>query len=503
MTRARAATTEVARRRSLVPTVFRSARVRILGSVLALTAIGMAFAGAAVYAVQVARIDDRIDRDLKQEVDEFARFQRTGVDPGPDNPGQPFQGLDRLFEVALQRNVADEHQAILAFIGDQVAYYSDSADTRELVDSEPLIRAVNARLRVDEPESGFGSVDTALGPVRFALLPVTAGDQRGAWVVTYEVDEEAGEFGDVVRTYAVVAFVALGIVGSVGWFVAGALLAPVREVRQTAQEIGESDLSRRIEVRGADDVSALARTFNAMLDRLQDAFTTQRAFLDDAGHELRTPITVVRGNIELLDSHDPRDVEDVRALVLDELDRMSRLVDDLTLLAKAQRPDFVRRGPVDLRNFTDDVEALLPSLGDRRWLVDARADAVVQGDRQRLTQAVLQLASNAVRATAVGQEIALGTRVDAARHEVLVWVRDTGTGVAPADQARIFDRFSRGDSGDPTDGSGLGLSIVAAIAEAHGGSVDLDSTVGHGSTFTLRLPYLPAPSSTQPLPVLP
>jgi len=245
-------------------------------------------------------------------------------------------------------------------------------------------------------------------------------------------------------------------------------------------------------VSGADDVSALARTFNAMLDRLEGAFTAQRSFLDDAGHELRTPITVVRGNIELLDSRDPEEVEDVRTLVLDELDRMARLVDELTLLAKAQRPDFVRPGPVDLGSFIDDLEGRLPPLGARRWLVDERAETVVTADRQRLTQAVLQLASNAAKATVEGAEIAVGSRVDTSRREVQVWVRDSGAGVAPDEQARIFERFARGSSADAVEGSGLGLAIVSAIAEAHGGTVRLDSMVGRGSTFTLVLPYVPA-----------
>jgi signal transduction histidine kinase len=201
---------------------------------------------------------------------------------------------------------------------------------------------------------------------------------------------------------------------------------------------------------------------------------------------------VVRGNIELLDTGDPDEVDAVRALVLDELDRMSRLVDDLTLLAKAERPDFVRPGPVDLGEVTDELVTRLPALGDRAWTVDARAGEVVTADRQRLTQALLQLAANAVRATPEGAEIAVGSRVDRARREVHLWVRDTGTGVAPEDRERIFARFSRGRSAEPTEGSGLGLAIVSAIAEAHSGSVRLDSTPGQGATFTLVLPYVPA-----------
>lgn len=454
-----------------------------------MTAIGMSLAGVAVYGVQVARIDDRIDEDISQEVEEFARFQRTGVDPVT---GKAFTSMPRLFEVALERNVPDEHQNILAFIGERVAFFSETRDARELVASVELRRDVARQMSAGTLRSRFGSVDTSLGPVRYAMLPVTDDDARGAWVVTYLVDREKGEFDDVVRTYAVVAVLALGIVASVGWFLAGALLAPLRVVRQTAQEISETDLSRRIEVTGTDDVSALAATFNAMLDRLEAAFTAQRSFLDDAGHELRTPITVVRGNIELLDSADRGDVEDVRALVLDELDRMARLVDELTLLAKAQRPDFVRVGPVDLSSFTDDLMLLLQPLGARRWVIDSRAAEIITADRQRLTQAVLQLAKNAVKATSDGDEIAVGTIVDRVRREVRIWVRDTGCGVPPEDRRRIFERFARSGAADSVEGSGLGLSIVAAIAEGHGGTVKLDSTVGRGSTFTLVLPYVAA-----------
>jgi two-component system OmpR family sensor kinase len=459
--------------------------VRILGSVLGLTAVGMTLAGAAVYAVQAARINDRIDRDISQEVQEFARFQRTGIDP---ETGEPFTDLSRLFEVALQRNVADEHQTILAFVDGRVAFYSQTGSASRLVRSSTLLRAVSATLSSDPPRSEYGSINTPAGPVRFAVLPVTAGESRGAWVVTYLTEREGAEFGDVMRTYVVVALAALLVVGAVGWFVAGALLAPVRVVRQTAQEIGETDLSRRIEVTGTDDVSALASTFNAMLDRIEGAFTAQRAFLDDAGHELRTPITVVRGNIELLDATDPQEVEEVRDLVLGELDRMSRLVDDLTLLAKAERPDFVRPGPIELVDLTDDIVSRLPALAARDWRVDARADGTVLGDPQRLTQAVLQLAANAVRVTGAGDEIGVGTRVDPVRREVSLWLRDTGPGVPPEDQPRIFERFARGRDADPADGSGLGLAIVAAIAEGHAGRATVDSVAGGGATFTISFP---------------
>ncbi len=146
----------------------------------------------------------------------------------------------------------------------------------------------------------------------------------------------------------------------------------------------------------------------------------------------------------------PGDVEDVsatRELVLDELDRMGRLVDDLVVLARAGRPDFLRARPIDLGSLTDDVLDKARGLGDRRWQCDARAEAELVADPQRLTQALLQLASNAVSYTDRGAEIAIGTSV--ASGTASLWVRDTGHGVDPADAERIFDRFERGDGADP------------------------------------------------------
>jgi signal transduction histidine kinase len=231
-----------------------------------------------------------------------------------------------------------------------------------------------------------------------------------------------------------------------------------------------------------------------MLDRLDSAFAAQQRFLDDAGHELRTPVTVVRGHLEVLNVRDPGEVAEVRDLALDELDRTGRLIGDLTLLAKARRPDFVRPAPVDLARLTEEVADKASALGPRRWTVEARAEAVVHADQQRLTQALLQLADNAVKHTRDGDQIAIGSA--ATRSQARLWVRDQGPGVAPADVERIFERFGRAAaaSGRNEEGSGLGLAIVTAIAEAHGGRVGLDSRPGHGATFTLMFPLAGAGS---------
>jgi two-component system, OmpR family, sensor kinase len=225
---------------------------------------------------------------------------------------------------------------------------------------------------------------------------------------------------------------------------------------------------------------------NAMLDRLEAAFDTQQQFLDDAGHELRTPLTIVRGHLELLDAADPADVEAVRALVMDELDRMARLVTDLILLAQSRRPDFVRFAPVDLDRLLRSVLGKACALADRQWLVESTIAATALADEQRLTQAMLQLADNAARHTEPGDVVALGGAVVGPR--VLLWVRDTGAGIAPQDAERIFERFGRAVPARRDEGSGLGLSIVAGIATAHRGRVALGQPSSPGACFTLELP---------------
>lgn len=279
---------------------------------------------------------------------------------------------------------------------------------------------------------------------------------------------------------------AMLLIGSLlAWRLSDCVLVPVAAVTETARTISEGDLTERIEVRGRDEVARLAETFNDMLDRLESAFATQRRFVDDAGHELRTPITIIRGHLELLED-DPEERRETVALVLDELDRMSRIVNDLLVLARWEQPGFLEPAPLDVAGLTDDVLAKASALAERDWRMDARATGTVVADRQRLTQALVQLADNAVRHTLADTPIALGSAL--ADGELRLWVRDEGPGIAPEEQRRVFDRFYRPGGGTRGDGAGLGLSIVAAIARAHGGRVELASAPGAGATFTIAIP---------------
>ena len=158
------------------------------------------------------------------------------------------------------------------------------------------------------------------------------------------------------------------LASALAWGAAGLAIAPLRTLTATARGIGGRDLGARIPVEGRDEVAELTATLNSMLERLETAFTSQREFLNDVGHELRTPLTIIRGHLELLD-YDPVERRQTVDLVLDELDRMSRYVADLLLIARAEQPDFLRRGPVELAEFIDSLAARVRPLGDRSWTV--------------------------------------------------------------------------------------------------------------------------------------
>jgi signal transduction histidine kinase len=234
-----------------------------------------------------------------------------------------------------------------------------------------------------------------------------------------------------------------------------------------------------------------------MMDRLQAAFISQRNFINDAGHELRTPITIIRGHLELM-GDDPKEVQETLTLVMDELERMNRFVNDLLLLAKAEQPDFLQLETIDVCTFTEELfakirvlgDGLRPTINERNWQLQATARGKIVADRQRLTQAVMNLAQNATQYTNNTDTIALGSMIH--QGKVSFWIRDTGEGIAPADQQRIFERFARAtNSRRRSEGAGLGLSIVQAIAEAHGGEVTLKSQPGAGAIFTIILPVEP------------
>jgi two-component system, OmpR family, sensor kinase len=456
----------------------RGVRARLFAYSVVLLFVGIAVTVLTVRQILLVRLESRVENTLVQEVQEFRRLS-AGTDP---DTGRPFRGLRPLFDLYLRRNVLTAGEQLLAFSAGELYREKDTEPAQyRLGSQEELVRRWS---NLDEPQSG--SLDTPAGPVRYLAVPVssTAGSE-GAFVVASFIAGERGEIEDAVTAAAGIGGAVLLIGSIIAYLAAGRVLTPLRELTETARSIEETDLTRRIEVRGDDELAELGRTFNAMLDRLETSFSSQRELIRDVSHELRTPITIVRGHLELL-GEDPVERQEAIELVTDELDRMSRLVEDLLTLARSERPDFLQPEPIQIGAFTSEVLAKAKQLGDRRWTLSLDGDGIVDADPQRLTQALVNLADNAVKQTKEGARIELGASVGDGR--VRFWVDDDGPGLTAEDRMEVFRRFSRGSAGRRYAGTGLGLAIVEAVAHAHAGRARVESEPGQGARFMIDIP---------------
>jgi two-component system, OmpR family, sensor kinase len=452
-------------------------RTRVLVSFLVLLVISTAASVLVLRQVLMSRIGDQVETELTDQIDLLRDLARTDDSA---TGAQSLQTVDGLFRRFFQQTGALPDSALVAFIDGQPVGQSVSAPT-----GSGLYESVLRLGSVTDPQTG--DIDTGTDEARYVAVPVRAGDESGVLVAAALLGAERDQVESAVRIAVGVSIVVLLMASLFIWLAAGRALSPLWGLSRTARAISESDLSQRIPVRGRDELAELARTFNGMLDRLETAFANQKDFLTDVSHELRTPITVIRGHLETL-GESPAERREAIAVIQDELDRMNRFVDDLLLLARAPRPDFLRLRPIDLDLFTNDLFAKARSLGERDWRLDGTGVGILVADQQRLTQAVMNLATNAVKHTREGETIWIGSSLVAGRARL--WVRDDGPGIEAAEQTRIFERFAR--AAQPTnaagDGAGLGLAIVKAIAEAHGGKVELDSRPGVGATFTIVVP---------------
>ena len=266
----------------------------------------MTGAGVLVWTLESARIEAGVSEQIDQEIDEFRVFEREGVDP---QTGARFDDALRLVTVFLERNVPDDDEMLVGYEGDRPRSRTPNRYGESFLEDPQYLAAVGSLLA----EGGTREVDDATyGKVWVTAVPVRSETTDGALVIINFLDDEHTELESTLRTYAVVAVLSLGLITLLAALQSGRLLAPLRSVREIASDITTSDLSQRIPETGNDDITALTRTFNDMLDRLEDGVESQRRFLDDAGHELRTPLTVLRGHLELLDAGDPDEVDRTR-----------------------------------------------------------------------------------------------------------------------------------------------------------------------------------------------
>jgi signal transduction histidine kinase len=468
----------------------RGIRLRL---VLAISAVSVAAVAASFFALHettAANLRSRIDRELNEQYAEFQ--QRVLAGEKIRNP----TGLQATGEgfVAGQRYHPEARIYLITPVGLPPVTNQERIVNEELTES----RAGDS----ESGEAGAGGIVSAgdglttistdeTGKLRVLTEPVVVG---GARIGTFRVADPLTSVDQALESlrnrFIAVGLGALLLSVIIAIWLANLISRPLRRMAAVASAVDSGDLSHRIDYTGDDEVGTLADAFNHMLDRLESGFRHQREFVSDASHELRSPLTVLRGRIEQLADHSG----DRKAIVAEadelmrEVRRMERLTDDMLTLAKAERGGLVQRRRVPIDDFVEDLRRDLPLLGRRHYTVESSIHGELEADPDRLAQVLRNLVTNAVRHTsAEGRiEVSVGSENGAA----VFAVTDDGTGIEPDELDRIFDRFHRTDEGRSRaeGGSGLGLAIAKAIVEAHGGSIAAISAPGSGATIRFSIP---------------
>ncbi|RYJ04520.1 MAG: HAMP domain-containing protein, partial [Actinomycetales bacterium] len=290
--------------------------------VAVLTVLGLAVIGVSLRTVVQHRVDSDAATEINQTLAAFRDLAARGTDPAT---GDRYTDADVLLDAFLERALPPSGQGLVAVHRDGSLRSSGDPAVRDQA------RALSRGAR-GAPQAAAADMSRTTAQGRaYTVAAVAAPDATGAGYLVVAHDEAASTttVDDLVRTFMLVSLAVLVLVIALAWSTAGRVLLPLRRLSATAELIGASDLTSRVPESGTDDVASLQRTVNAMLDRLERAFASQRGLLDDVGHELRTPLTVLRGHLEILDAHQPAKVDRTRELLLDEVARMSRLVEDL------------------------------------------------------------------------------------------------------------------------------------------------------------------------------
>ena len=359
-----------------------------------------------------------------------------------------------------------------------------TTDGRVILDTsfefdEPVVNEEGVATAFDGSEN-FRWTQPDDDPVRILSVPIERDDEV-VGVLEVAAETEIDEtLGTVLRLIAISVPLILIFAAGGGYWLARRALDPIDRITRTAADIGERDLSRRIDVAMPDDeLGRLALTFNAMLERIEGAFERQRRFTSDAAHELRTPLALMRSQIDLALARDAarNDDHDTLEALGADVDRMTRLTSALLTLARGDAYGLeIERESVDLPDTLDLIaEQYAPLAGERGIEISVAAEPVtLRADGDRIIQVLVNLTDNALRHAPDGSTIELGCQQDG--QDVRFWVADQGPGIPPEHLSRIFDRFYRIDTGRARDegGAGLGLAISKMIVEAHDGTIEFD-----------------------------
>ncbi|MEQ8834435.1 MAG: HAMP domain-containing sensor histidine kinase [Miltoncostaeaceae bacterium] len=446
-------------------------RARILGGYLVLVGLALVLITVVTFRQADRAQREAVDIELREEVRDFGAGLQAGRNDGLT--------VDEAIDSYTDSWPEDDRDSIVVLVGEEpvrgagpLARFPVMSDLAREATSPRLI---NLRVEGNELRA-------------FATPLLLDGRRIGGTVVARFTQEERDALFERRLAVLLVGGLAFLLASVIAWFTLGRLLRPVKQIAATADGIARSgDLSRRIDV-GArnDEAGVLGTTFNRMLERLEGSFRREQRFIREASHELRTPITICRGHLEVLGSDpSPKEIEEAHEVVVDELARMGRIVEDMATLARAEDPGFIQLQEVPVERFLGEVaRAAEPLLDGRLKLEQPPSGGLIRLDPQRMQQALLNLLQNAALHAPVETEVVLG-----AAESGFGWrlsVADRGGGVPAGEEEKLFRPFARGASRAP--GSGLGLAIVRGIAEAHGGRAGCDNRPGVGATFWVTVP---------------
>jgi two-component system OmpR family sensor kinase len=469
-------------------------RLRLVLAISAVSAVAVGASFIALHAGTGSDLRASIDDDLRTE---YADFQQHVIDKGDANTPAQLEAASRRFVTGQRYHPESRIFAIgvkgMPEVTNQRAIVEKELEGRSGEQGESGEGGEGNHLGLLDAPDGLSTVSNhEAGQLRVLSEPIGSGANRiGTFRASVPLTSVTEAQRGLRNTFVVVGLGALALAIAIAIWLANLISRPLRRMASVATQIDAGDLSHRIEYEGKDEVGVLADAFNHMLDRLESGFRRQRQFVSDASHELRSPLTVLRGRIELLArDDDPKALAGEADELLREISRMDRLVSDMLTLAQAERGQLLQRRPLSVEDFVEDLCRDLPLLGDRTYRVDSDLAGTLDADPDRLAQVVRNLVSNAVRHTSPDGHI--GVSVSASNGSAVFAVSDDGDGIPPERLERIFDRFYRTDAGRGREegGSGLGLAIARAIVEAHGGTIAAESFPGRGATIRFEIPGL-------------